>query len=166
MSIYTEIQDLEHLIASCANPDTGEISEGDYEAYEALKKELTQDGLRRLAMVRANKQAFVLGLEAEIERLNAARTASIKQVDWIEGYMMTIFNETPKDKSGKVVAGTFTIGTRKSTAIEVSADFNDSRFQTIIETKKIDKRAIKEALQSGIEVQGAKLVERQNLTIK
>ena len=73
MSIYTEIQDLEHLIASCANPDTGEISEGDYEAYEALKKELTQDGLRRLALC-----FRLLGIEVQGAKLVERQNLTIK----------------------------------------------------------------------------------------
>lgn len=166
MSIYTELKELESMIDDCFDPETGEILPEDDEAYSELKKELLSGGLEKLAKVRANKQSTVDGIDAEIERLKKAKARQEKSLAWIESYMMFLYTSAEKDSKGKVQAGTFTIGTRKSTSVNVSDDFNDERFIKIVETKKIDKVAIKNAIVAGEIVEGASLVENQNLTVK
>lgn len=165
MSIYSELQTLEELIESCFDPETGEILPEDDKAYLDLKKELLENGLEKLAKVRANKINFVDGIKSEIDRLKKSQSREEKQLDWIEKYMLFLFEKSEKDSKNKVKAGTFTIGTRKSTQVNVEESFEDQRFIKITETKKIDKIGIKNALLAGEEVKGAYLVENKNLTI-
>ena len=166
MSIYGDLQMLECLIDDCFDPITGEIKPEDDAAYQELKAELTHNGLERCAKVRANKMARIAGLKSELERIKSALIRDQKQLDWLENQMLLIYDQAEKDAKGKVHAGTFTIGTRKSTSVVVDDEFNDERYQTIIETKKIDKIAIKNALLSGENIPGARLQNNLNLTVR
>lgn len=55
---------------------------------------------------------------------------------------------------------------RKSTAVEVAEDFASDIYAVAKTTYTADKTAIKQALQAGKIVKGARLVETQNLQIK
>lgn len=166
MSIYGDLRTLEEMIEDCFDKETGEIKAEDDEAYQVLKKELTTDGLERLAKVRANKLAFVEGVKSEINRLKEALKREEKHIDWIENYMLSIYNESEKDKKGKVFAGTFTIGTRKSIKTIVD-DESVIPVGYIVEKveHKPDLKAIKEAIQRGETVKGCHLEEKQNISI-
>lgn len=165
MSIYGDMKELEAMIDTCFNPETGEINPQDDGAYQKLMAEITVGGLERLAKVRANKMAFINGAELEIDRLTTAKKREQKQLDWIENYMLAIYDQSQKDKKGKVIAGTFTIGTRKSTRVDVDDNFDNKDYQTIVETKKIEKAALKKDLLAGVSIDGARLSENRNLTI-
>lgn len=166
MSIYGDLKNLEEMIENCFDEETGEIKQEDDLAYQELRKELLDDGLRRLACVRANKQNLIDGIKLEIERLKNRLKQETRDFDFVESYMIKLYDEAEKDSKGKVIAGTFKIGIRKSYAVEVDENFNNENYQTIEEIKKIDKMAIRKALQNGEEVDGARLVENKNLSVK
>ncbi len=166
MSIYKDLQTLEELIDTCFDPVTGEICAEDDEAYQSLKKEIAEGGLERCAKYLKNQEAFIHGAIEEVKRIEASVKREEKHLDWLRGYMYQIYQESPKDKNGKVVSGTFTFGQRKSTAVQVDANFNNPLFMAVKTEERPDKKAIKEALESGIEVQGARLVTNYTLTIK
>lgn len=166
MSIYQEMQDLEEMISNCFDPETGEVRPEDDEAYIQLKKELTTNGLERLAKVRANKQNCLDGIDSEIKRLELAKKREEKQIAWIESYMLYIYNNSEKDVKGKVKAGTFTIGTRKSVKTIVDdLALLPASFVVVKTEHKPDLKAIKEVIQNGVEVPGCHLEEKQNLTV-
>ena len=167
MSIYQDMKNLETLIDECFDPETGEIKPEDDEAYQSLKKELVENGLERLAKVRANKIAFIDGVSEEAKRLSIAKKRETKQLEWLEDYMLLIYNESDKDKKGHIKAGTFDISTRKSTQVCIDeANFNDKRFLISEMQIKIDKTGIKNALIAGEQIKGAFLKENQNLQVK
>lgn len=166
MSIYGDLQILEDMIANCFNPETGEVLPEDDKAYEELKKELLDDGLRRLACVRANKLSLIDGIKSEIDRLKAAQKREESQLDWIESYMLSLWEQAPKDIKGKVRAGTFTIGTRKSVRTIVDDESLLPKNFVIEKTEyKPDLKAIKEVIQNGVAVPGCHLEENKNLTV-
>lgn len=166
MSIYGDLQTLECLIDDCFDPITGEIKPEDDAAYQELKAELTHNGLERCAKVRANKMARIAGLKSELDRIKSALTQDQKQLDWLENYMLLIYDHAEKDATGKVHAGTFTIGTRKSTSVCLDDDFYDARFQTEQVEIKVDKVALKKALLAGEYIPGTHLQNNLNLTVR
>ena len=167
MSIYQEVQDLESLLNDCADPLTGEITEEDAVAYDALKTELTHNGLERLSKVRANKLADIEGLRAELSRLGESLVKAQKVVNWLENYMLLIYNQAPKDKKGKVQAGSFTVGIRKSAQVVIEDESLLPASFTRQKTEILpDKEKIKETLKSGISVPGAFLKSVQHIAIK
>lgn len=167
MSIYQDIKNLEALIDDCFDPETGEIKPEDDKAYQSLKKELIENGLESLAKVRANKIAFINAVSDETKRLALAKKRETKQLEWLEDYMLLIYNESEKDKKGHIKVGTFDISTRKSTQVCIDeANFNDERFLISEMQIKIDKTGIKNALVAGEQITGAFLKENQNLQVK
>ena len=67
----------------------------------------------------------------------------------------------------KLQAGTFKIGTRKSQSLEVlDESLVPEKFKNEVVTIKVDKNAIKDAIKAGEEVDGVKLNDNTNLTIK
>jgi len=64
----------------------------------------------------------------------------------------------------KLDTGLFKLSFRKSKRTEVDESIIDDKYFKII--KKVDLIAIKKAIEDGIEVQGAKLIEIENIQIK
>lgn len=166
MSIYSDMQDLEKMINDCADPETGEIKQSDDEAYQALREELAVNGLEKLAKVRANLLATMSGIEEEINRMARQHDRLTKQLTWLEGYMLRIYQESPKDKTLKIQAGTFTIGTRSSTRCIIDDEtVIPPPFLKRKETVTADKETIKRNLLNGMTVPGAHLQNVQHIKI-
>jgi len=163
MSIYNDVQQLEELINSCANEETGEISEDDFAAFQELKTETIANGLELLAKVRANKLGNIDSIDAEISRLAKRKNQIAKAVDSVENYMTYLLN-THADK--KVKTDLFTFGFRKSKSVSI-ADENliPDEYVIVKNTRSPDKTRIKAAIESGDVVTGASIVEKQNLQI-
>lgn len=166
MSIYSDMQVLEKMINDCADPETGEIKQSDDEAYQALREELAVNGLEKLAKVRANLLATANGIVEEINRMAHQHNRLTKQLTWLEGYMLRIYQESPKDKTLKIQAGTFTIGARSSTRCIIDDEtIIPPQFITRKETVTVDKETIKRNLLNGMTVPGAHLQNVQHIKI-
>ena len=166
MSIYSDMQDLEKMINDCADPETGEIKQSDDEAYQALREELAVNGLEKLAKVRANLSATMSGIEEEINRMAHRHEMLNKRIAWLEDYMLRIYLESPKDKTLKIQAGTFTIGTRSSTRCIIDDEtIIPPPFLKRKETVTVDKETIKRNLLNGMTVPGAHLQNVQHIKI-
>ena len=162
--IYEEVLKAEEKLNQCINWETGEISDEYDNAKEELQSVL-EEGIETLCKIRANKLAKIESLKSEINRLSEKKKIEEKRIESLEKYISQLFDKTEKPK---LDAGTFMISYRKSKQVWVEDDF-----EVIPENKDylrykidIDKTKIKEALQSGIEVKGASLIEKNNLQIK
>lgn len=163
MSIYDDVLVTQQLIDECFDLETGEINEEQEQEAIKLRDEIIAQGLEVLCKVRVNKLAYIEALKNEEKRIKEKRQREEKSLERLEEYMLLIHKQSGQDKS---IAGTFTVNTRKSTSVIIDDDFNDDRFQTIVEEKKIDKMAIKKALSSGEEVNGAYLQINENLQVR
>lgn len=106
----------------------------------------------------------VANAKSEKERLDKLIKRSERSQQWLKDAILNVMNATDKPK---VSAGTFTVGTRKSTAVNIIDESAiPARYANEVVTVKIDKTAIKDAIKNGEEVPGAQLVERKSLTIK
>lgn len=106
----------------------------------------------------------VANAKSEKERLDKLIKRSERSQQWLKDAILNVMNATDKPK---VSAGTFTVGTRKSTAVNIIDESAiPARYANEVVTVKIDKTAIKDAIKNGEEVPGAQLVERKKLTIK
>lgn len=104
----------------------------------------------------------ILAAKEETERLRKLIKRAERSQEWMKGAMLDVMLDKPK-----VSAGTFTVGTRKSTAVNIIDESAiPARYANEVVTVKIDKTAIKDAIKNGEEVPGAQLVERKSLTIK
>lgn len=106
----------------------------------------------------------ILAAKEETERLRKLIKRAERSQEWMKGAMLDVMEGLDKPK---VSAGTFTVGTRKSTAVNIIDESAiPARYANEVVTVKIDKTAIKDAIKNGEEVPGAQLVERKSLTIK
>lgn len=143
---------------------------------EELDGELTPELEERLKINEANMakkmedyckairyyEMTVANAKSEKERLDKLIKRSERSQQWLKDAILNVMNATGKPK---VSAGTFTVGTRKSTAVNIIDEYSiPVRYEVV--TVKIDKTAIKDAIKNGEEVPGAQLVERKSLTIK
>lgn len=161
MSIYEDVITAEKLINECYDLETGEINEEHENQAKELKAEILSQGLEKLCKVRANFKSEIDSLKAEEKRLYDKRKSIEAKTERLEGYIHDIFNLSGQDK---VKAGTFTVSIRLSEAVKLSDDFENREFGTY--EFKADKKAIKEALKSGLKIDGAEIVCNENLQVK
>lgn len=114
--------------------------------------------------VSADKLAYISGLDAEAARITDKAKAEKKKLAGLEDFILLIHRKSGKDKS---IAGSWTVGTRKSVQVRIiDPDFNDQRFFVIKQTSQLDKIKLKDALKNGEDVPGAELVTNYNLSVK
>lgn len=101
--------------------------------------------------------------KAESDRLTARMKTTKNGIDRMKDSLLTFLKATKQDK---VKAGTFTvsIGTSKQTNI-----FDENLIPTdykIPQPDKIDKTAIKKAIESGLSVSGAEIIINEGVRIR
>ena len=103
-------------------------------------------------------------IDLEIKRLNALKKPLVNSIDRLKNNLsqaMQMFEVT------ELKTPLLKINFRKSESIEIAdIDLLDANFVKTTITKAADKVAIKDAIKSGENVQGAVLVTNQNLQIK
>ena len=103
-------------------------------------------------------------IDAEIERLKAIKEKNIKNIDSIKNHILNFMKTNNIDKIQTDLA---TFSTRKSKSTQVdNIELLPQEFITVKQTFHPDKTAIKKAIESGIEVAGASVVENISLQIK
>lgn len=157
MSIY----EIEQAIMDLVNPETGEIT--DFEALDALSM-AREDKIENIAMWIKNLNAEAKAIREEEKNLADRRKVSENKSESLRKYLDRILNGE-KFSTAKVA-----ISYRKSTAVEIADEeaFAKSADATYLvqQPPKIDRTAIKDALKAGAVINGAELVERNNIQIK
>ena len=162
MTLYDEVNLLEDAINNILYGE----EEIDVEALDILlktKTETIERGLESLCKVRARKEADIAALKAEATRMREKAESEERALVRLEQYMLDMFKRSGEKK---LTAGTFTIGTRTSNSVWVSPDFNDPKYMRTTTTTAPDKIALKEALKAGAKIDGAYMVEKENLAVK
>ena len=170
MSLYKEVQQLNDEVMALIealnnNPtpeETQELSEKLVAVAEA--RDYMQDqNCEEVCKARQNCIADNDAIDAEIKRLQTRKKCNNEAISFYENELLRAVEMC----GGKFMAGTFSIGTRKSTQVIVDESiFNDDRFKSEQVTIKIDKMGIKAALKDGEVIAGAQLVDKQNIAIK
>lgn len=162
MTLYDEI----NLIEDAINDMLYGENEIDVEALDNLIKAKTdtiERGLEALCKIRARKQGEITALLDEIKRLSEKSEREAKALVRLEEYILSMLKRSGESK---VNAGTFTVGTRISNSVWVSPDFNNPEYMRTTTTTAPDKEKIRTALKTGLVVNGAALVTKENLAIK
>lgn len=169
--LYKEVTQLNdevmELIEKLQNPElTAEeqnILTEKLNAVAVARDYMEEQNCEMLCKAHQNCIADNEAIDMEIKRLMARKKSNNTAIEWYEKCLL----EAVQAHDGKFTAGTFVIGTRKSTTVNVDeAIFNDDRFKTIKTEVKIDKMALKAALKDGESIEGAELIEKQNIAIK
>ena len=161
MMLYQEVNAIEDAINTILCSE-----EPDKEALDNLmqaKTDTIANGLEALCKIRARKQADITALKEESNRLKERAEQEEKSLMRLQDYMLSMLQRSGEKK---LSAGTFTVGTRTSTSVYIAPDFHDERFMRTTTTTAPDKVALKEALKNGETIDGANLVEKENLSIK
>ena len=111
--------------------------------------------------VMKNIDADVEARKAEIKRLTELNKADKKKKDHLKDTLSASMNMTGHER---VDTPLFKVSFRKSQAVEVDEAILPEAYK--VATWKPDKKRLKEDLKNGLEIIGASLVERKNLSIR
>ena len=164
MNIYEINKAIEDILENgfSVDEETGEIL-FDESNLNALDAEISEK-IENVACYIKNLTADISALKEEERNLSTRRKQKERKIDSLKGYINYAMElsgrkslESPRCK----------VSFRKSSSVEVP-DINALDEDYITKTIEIkpNKVAIKEALKEGKTVEGAEIVERQNLQIK
>lgn len=162
MSLYSDVELIENAIDNILYGE----EEIDVEALDNLmqaKQQTIERGLESLCKIRARKESDIVALKAEAARMKEKAEREERALGRLEQYMMNMFKRSGEKK---ITAGTWTVGTRMSNSVWVSPDFNVAEYMRTTTTTAPDKVAIREALKAGTKIDGAYMVEKENLAIR
>lgn len=111
--------------------------------------------------VMKNLEADIEARKAEIKRLTELNKADEKKKDHLKETLSTSMQLTGHER---VDTPLFKVSFRKSQAVEVDETVLPESYK--VATWKPDKKRLKEDLKNGLEIVGASLVERKNLSIR
>lgn len=149
---------------ACIDAETGEIDEAKAQEYLTNLPVERDKKLEAYGCLIKNLTAEAEAIRAEEKSLAARRQSKEKTIERLKANIsasMQAFGEKKKE-TAKVV---FTF--RKSEVVEVAEGANlPDEYITVKTVTSPDKTALKAALKAGAHIEGASLVERQNLQIK
>lgn len=165
MSIYDDVKAAQQIIEEYCDLTTGEVlDEAQMKMAQELKNSVLNLGLETLCKIRANKMADIEAMKAEEKRISDRRKVQENSLAKLNDYIYMLYQQ-----GDDVVqhAGTFTLSTHRSTQVLVDEEnFSDNRFIITSEVKKIDKKALGEALKQGAIIEGARLQTNYNLQVR
>lgn len=146
--------DAEYLV----DTEDGEIF--DLQQFEALQMERGQK-IEGLCCYIKNLMAEVVAYEAEEKRMRERRAAKEREIDRCKGYLAGVLYgekfETPRCK----------VSWRKSEVCNVlSMEEIPDEYKRTKVTVDADKTAIKKAIKAGMEIPGAEVIQKLNMTLK
>ena len=162
VALYQIEQEYLNIVQSIIDA-SGEITEEQETALSISKEQLQNKGVCYGFIVKELEGNIDL-IDLEIKRLNALKKPLVNSIDRLKNNLsqaMQMFEVT------ELKTPLLKINFRKSESIEIAdIDLLDANFVKTTITKAADKVAIKDAIKSGENVQGAVLVTNQNLQIK
>lgn len=167
-SIYNISNDLKKIYEDLDNGngidlETGEIKPEIMQQLSISRNELETKAVDYGYVIKAFDDEIDI-IEREIERLEE-RKAYVKKN---KERMKTIVGSAMEEFGiNKIKSETLQLSFRKSESVEVfDESLVDDKFKKVKTEISLDKTAIKNAIKNGEDVQGAKIVEKNNLQIK
>jgi len=160
MNLY-QIQSLEESIERLIDEETGEIPE---EALKELIEAQTQavGTLEKVCHLINGLEGFAEMAKTEEARIASQRKIAEKRATQIREYITPYVREHTK-----VQAGTYTLSIRKSKGVVIDDESKiPAKYFVETITEKLDKTAVKKAVEAGEQIDGARLELRDNLQIK
>jgi hypothetical protein len=159
MNLYNTIE-LEKQIEFIAEHNEGEVEENLFQQLiEAQTQSIVQ--IENLCKYIRNLELGIDMCRQEEDRIHVMRQKAENKIESIKKYIMPYVQI-----KGKIDAGTFKLLVRESKKVEVVNGFNNPAYCNVKEVVTPDKIAIRKAIESGIVIDGAELVETGNLQIK
>jgi DNA-binding XRE family transcriptional regulator len=162
MNLYNTLE-LEKQIEFIAAHNEGEVEENLFQQLiEAQTQSIVQ--IENLCKYIRSLELGIDICKQEETRIATMRKKAENRIESIKKYL------TPYvEHENKVEAGTFKLSIRKSKHIELAEGFANLTNLNWCDVKEVftpDKTKIKKAIESGVKIDGAKLVETGNLQIK
>lgn len=165
-SLYELDQRLQFITNDLVDIDTGEIIQDENTYYQ-----LIDECVMALDEKVENIACYIKSLKSDIEAFKNEETILAKRrkvmenkVDGLNNYLSNFLQskEIPKFSTPKC-----SVSFRKSKSVEVD-DINKipQEFTRVKTEISPDKKAIKDAILNGIDINGAKLIEKTSMTIK
>jgi hypothetical protein len=156
-TLYQLVNEIENFDFEI-DPETGEILNADELDALELEKDVK---VENICLYIKNLTSDAKAYKEEKDNFDKKMKAAEKKAESLKKYLQSMLNGE-KFKSNKV-----TVSYRKTKAVDVlDVKYVPAEYLTITQEVKPDKKAIKEAIENGVEVAGCSLVERQSMSIK
>lgn len=146
------------------DPETGEIF--DINGFDQLKEleAKREDKLENTALFIKNLEAEVEAFKAEEKNLSERRKTKENKLNWVRRFLSDFLIS---EDVNKFETARCRLSFRKSESVVVDdVDLLPDELKKKEVTVSPDRTAIKKAIKAGIELKGARIVEKQNLQVK
>lgn len=162
MKLYEINQEIEKALAECIDPETGEIKDLSKIEDLELKK---ADKVKSIALYILNLEADEREIDIQLKKFLSLKKSVKGQIDRLKAYLQ--LNTNGEDFKFPEVKVTY----RKSveTVITDKEEFERycKRHKDLCKVKlEPNKEAVRAAIESGVKVKGAELVEKKNIQVK
>lgn len=159
-SLFEINREIQELWDSAIDPETGELDSMTWDRVDQLQLERDAK-IENIACWIKNLRSDVAALKAEAKTMQERATIASRKADRLQEYLAAAL-AGEKFQTPRVA-----IGWRRSTAVKVEdPDLLPANFVREIVEKKPDLAGIKDALKAGVTVEGAELVECNNIQIR
>jgi hypothetical protein len=161
MNLYQISEDIQFFIDWMENhamENDGVIPDDATGMLDSLQAEYSAK-IENIALYVKNQNALSEALKTEEEALYKRRKTIDNRVEWLKSYLGNFLQDKFESARCKV-------SFRKSTAVEVDESRLEDSYCNIKQVKTPDKKYIKECLEAGATVDGARIVERKSVVIK
>jgi hypothetical protein len=159
-SLYSIEEEYQILMQNIEEAE-GEITEEQAEQLVINEGERDAKSLAYICLIKS-KEGYIDMLDKEIARLTALKKAEKNTIQRLKDNLLVAVK-----LFGEYGAGMFKVSTRKSTSLLIDEDVElPGKYIVTKVTESPDKKAIKEAIKNGEEIQGASLSTNLNLAIK
>lgn len=160
MNLYKLTQEASYLASLL---EEGELTTELEQALVINQNELQEKAINYVKVIK-NLEADSDAIDAEIKRLKAMKEAKDNAIDRMKEAVRNAMLVSGIDK---IESSLFKLSLRRSEAVEVvNIDQLPEMLTTVKKTVSADKVKIKEAIKSGLTVEGAVLTENFSLQIK
>ena len=158
-SLY-EIEEEYTALMLAIEDSEGELTPELEAELEINESQIQSKSIAYLSVIRDN-EALISQIDAESKRLAAMKKRSNGLIDRLKGALLGAVT-----LHGDINAGLTKFSTRKSSSIEVdNVNHLEDKYIVTKVTESADKKALKEAIKSGEEIEGVRLKENLNLKI-
>jgi len=158
MKLYDYDKEFERLIAEATDPETGEVSDDIDDKLNDLSMERDQK-IANVVYYIKERLAEAEALKTEADKLSKRRKVAENDANNLKNYLAYCLNYEPYKN------GIIDIRFRNSESVHITnEDLIDDEYMVI--SRAPSKTAIKAAIKSGVEVEGAEIVENRSIIIK
>ena len=141
--------------------ESGELEEDVYN--DTLESLPIEEAAEQVAKIRKNYDGNIKEIDDEISRLKARKEQMKNAKERANQSLLKLCHM----RGGRIKTALFTVSPSKRTAVNITdEDAISDAFKEYTQVVSIDKKAIREFLESGVQVEGAELVQNESVSIR